>query len=76
VGITGTTYIPEELTEVLDNYLLWRETFWIKDLVREREIRKQDFVNARIKLRNRLHGLTANQYKDLFWGLFTNTIKR
>ncbi len=76
VALSGTTYIPEELTLTMDAYLLWRETFWIDKLIRERGSREQNYVNARITLRNRLRSLTASQWKDLFWGLFNQNPQR
>ena len=74
--IGGTTYIPEILTDVLDNYLLWKETYWLTQFVRERGDRKQEYINAKITLRGLLNSLSASQWKDLFWGLFTQDIKR
>ena len=61
---------------MLENYLLWKETFWIKDLVRERPLRKKDFDNERLRVRNVLNSLTASQWKDLLWGTFSQAPKR
>jgi hypothetical protein len=76
ISTTDTTYIPELFIETMDAYLLWKESFWIKDLVRERESRRQDYINARLQLRGFLNALTASQWKDLLWGTFTQTPKR
>lgn len=76
INISGTTYIPDILTQVLDNYLLWKETYWLTEFTRERESRKQDYNNEKLKLRFLLNSLSASQWKDLFWGLFTQTPTR
>ena len=76
ISITGVTYIPTLIVLMLENYLLWKETFWIKELVRERDSRKKDFDNERLRVRNVLNSLTASQWKDLLWGTFSQAPKR
>lgn len=76
VSLTGTTYIPDLFTEVLDNYLLFKETYWLTELTRERESRKRDYRDADLVLRNIINSLTASQWKDLIWGSFSQSPKR
>jgi hypothetical protein len=76
ISATGTTYIPDLLTETLDNYLLFKETYWISGLARERQIRQKDFENARLRVRNLLNSLTASQWRDVFWGSFRQAPSR
>jgi hypothetical protein len=76
IEISGTTYMPDMFTNTLDAYLLWKETYWMRDLVRERMPRQQDYVNERLRLRNYINSLTAKQWYDLIWGSFTQTPKR
>jgi hypothetical protein len=77
-GITanGTTYVSDLLTPVIDNYLLYVETFWLKDLVREREMRKKAYNDEVLKARNFVNALTYNQIRDLIMGTTTQGIKR
>lgn len=76
ISTTASTYIPEMLTPMVDSYLLWKETYWIPELLRERDMRKRDFTDERLRIRNVLNGLTASQWRDLFWGNITMTPKR
>ena len=77
-GITasGTTYVSDLLTPVIDNYLLYVETFWIKDLVREREMRRKAYNDEVLKARNFVNALTYNQLRDLIMGTTTQGPKR
>lgn len=76
ITVNGTTYVPDLLTPVIDTYLLYVETFWIKDLVRERESRKRDHKDEVLKARNFINSLTYDQLKDLFLGTFVQGPRR
>lgn len=76
IALNGTTYVPDLLTEVIDNYLLWKETYWIQELVRERKARQDDLKDANLKVRNVINSMSASQWRDLFWGSMTQTPKR
>jgi hypothetical protein len=76
VKTSGTTYMPDILSELLDNYLLFKESYWIPGLAREREMRKTDFEKERLRIRNLLNSLTSSQWNDLMWGLFSQNPKR
>ena len=76
VSITDTTYVPSLMIEMLHNYLLWKETYWDDKVRRERDMRKRDFDNERLRVRNVLNSLTASQWNDLFWGSFSQSSKR
>jgi len=76
ITVNGTTYIPDLLTPVIDTYLLYVESFWIKDLVKERESRKRDYRDEVLKARNFINSLTFDQLRDLFLGTFTQGLNR
>jgi hypothetical protein len=76
IVVSGTTYMPVMLIPMLDNYLLYKETFWIKELKAERVIREKTFDNERLKIRNVLNSLSASQWQDIFWGSFSQNPKR
>jgi hypothetical protein len=76
ITVNGTTYVPDLLTPVIDNYLLYVETFWLKDLVKERESRKREYDKEVLKARNFINSLTFDQLKDLFLGTFTQGPQR
>jgi hypothetical protein len=76
ISVVGATYIPILLIPMLDAYLLFKETFWIPEVMRERPMRQKDFDNERLRVRNVLNSLTASQWKDLIWGSFSQSPKR
>jgi hypothetical protein len=76
VSSTATTYVPEMLTPMIDNYLLVKETFWEKDLIRERQMRQKDFEDERLRIRNVINGMTTSQWQDLIWGSTSQNPKR
>jgi hypothetical protein len=76
ISATSTTYIPILIVPTLEAYLLWKESFWIPKVMRERPMRQKDFDNERLRVRNVLNSLTASQWKDIFWGSFSQSPKR
>jgi len=76
ISATEDLYVPTMLVLMIESYLLWKETFWIPELIRERESRKRDFDNERLRVRNVLNSMTASQWRDLFWGAITLGPKR
>jgi hypothetical protein len=77
-GITagGTTYVSDLIVPMIDAYLLWKETYWIKDLARERQLREKDYTNEVLKARNFVNALTYTQLHDLIMGTATQGPKR
>jgi len=71
VELTGTTYIPEFITPMLDSYMLWKSSYWIPTLVRERGMLEKDYKNAEAKIRNLINGMGYNEWKDLLLSLTT-----
>ena len=76
INADGDTYIPEMMTPMLDSYLLWKETYWLTPLVRERQGRERDYMNERMRVRNVLNAMTIAQFKDVFWGSVTQSPHR
>jgi hypothetical protein len=76
ISASETTYIPILIVPMLESYLLWKESFWIPELVRERPMRQKDFENERLRVRNVLNSKTASQWKDIFWGSMSQSPKR
>jgi len=71
VETSGTTYMPDFLTPALDSYLLWKSSYWIPTLVRERELLERDFLRAEMKIRNFINSMTYEQWRDLFLSMTT-----
>jgi hypothetical protein len=76
VTVDGTTYVSDLLTPVIDAYLLHKETYWIPELVRERQLRERDYTNEVLKARNFINSLTFNQLRDLLLASSTQSVKR
>jgi hypothetical protein len=76
IVVNGTTYVSDLIVPVIDTYLLYIETFWIKDLVREREMRRKAYNDEVLKARNFVNALTYNQLRDLIMGSTTQGPKR
>ena len=76
VEITGVTYVPEIITSLIHDYLLWKESYWIPELVRERPMREKAYEKTRLSLRNLLYGLTYNQLRDIILKTSSQSPKR
>ena len=77
-GLTvgSSTYVSDLLSTVLDAYMLWKETYWIPSLARERQLREKDYTNEVLSARNFVNALTYNQLRDILLGSFTQGLNR
>jgi hypothetical protein len=77
-GITanGSTYVSDLLSTVIDAYLLWKESYWLPNLARERQMREKDYTNEVLRARNFVNALTYNQLRDIILGETTQGMKR
>jgi hypothetical protein len=71
VEIAGVTYVPEFVTPMIDNYLLWKESYWLPELVRERQGREKDYTNSESKVRNLINAMGYNEWRDLLLSITT-----
>jgi hypothetical protein len=76
VETSGITEVPELLTPMFDAYMLWKSSYWLPGLVRERGALERDYTNARLSVRNLLNGMTFNQWRDLLLSTFSQAPKR
>jgi len=76
VAVTGNTLVPEFITPLIHNYLLWKETYWLKGLERERRDRERDFTNSRLSIRNLINAMTYNQWRDILLASSTQSPRR
>ena len=77
-GITasGTTYIPEFITPMLDAYMLWKSSYWMPALRKERELLERDFIRTEAKIRNLINSMTYAEWKDLLNSIATQSPQR
>jgi hypothetical protein len=76
IKATEETTIPTFLVPMLDAYLLLKETYWIPEVAREREIRDRDYWREKMKVRNLINSMTYNQWRDMFLGSYTQAPQR
>jgi len=76
IEATGTTYIPVLIIPMIDAYLLWKETYWIPNIAKEREAREKDYNKAELKIRNFINAMSYNQWRDLLLSITTQTAIR
>jgi hypothetical protein len=71
IELTGTTSVPEFITPMLDSYMLWKSSYWIPSLVRERQMLEKDYTNAENRARNLINAMDYNQWHDLLLSITT-----
>lgn len=76
IETSGVTTIPEFISPMIDNYLLWKETYWVKGLERERDMRERDYTNSELKIRGFINAMTYDQWRDLLMGINTQAPQR
>ncbi len=76
ISISGDTYISELIVPVINAYLLWKESYWIRDLIRERDMRERDYTKEVLKARNFINSMSFNQLRDIWLGTATQSVRR
>jgi hypothetical protein len=71
IEVAGTTYVPEFITPMLDNYMLWKSSYWIPTLIRERESLEKDYTKSELKIRNLINSMSYSEWHDLLLSLTT-----
>uniref|UniRef100_A0A6H1ZVC5 Uncharacterized protein n=1 Tax=viral metagenome TaxID=1070528 RepID=A0A6H1ZVC5_9ZZZZ len=65
IEMSGTTQVPELLTPLLDAYMLWKSSYWIPEMIRERQALEQDFTKVRLSTRNLINSMSYSAWRDL-----------
>jgi len=68
VETSGDTYIPEFITPLIDDYLLWKMAIMRGDLKSE-QLRERNFTRSELKIRTLINSMTYTQWSDLFASL-------
>jgi hypothetical protein len=76
IKATGDTEVPAFIAPMIDAYLLWKETFWKMDLVRERESRKSDYWREKMKIRDLINAMGKEEWLDIIYGSLTQSPQR
>jgi len=75
VTASGTTYLPEFITPMLDAYLLWKLSIMNGD-VRSEQLREKSFEKSELKVRGFINSMTYSEWSDLFASLTTQSPQR
>ncbi len=73
--VGGTTTVPDFITPVIHAYLLWKETIFLGDS-RNEDKREKSYDKEVLKARNLINSMSYNQWRDLFLGSFSQSVKR
>jgi hypothetical protein len=76
INANGETKIPAFIVPMIDMYLLEKETYWIPELARERQMRFDQYWKEKMKVRNLINAMSKDQWLDVFYGSFTQTPQR
>jgi hypothetical protein len=76
INASGETVIPAFVVPMIEAYLLERETYWIPELAREREMRERKFWSEKQKVRGLINAMSVEQWRDIFYSSFTQTAQR
>ena len=76
VTVSGTTYVSDLISPVIDSYLLWKETIWIPALARQELVREKTYDKEVAKVRYFINSLNFDQFRDLILGGATQAVTR
>jgi hypothetical protein len=76
INATGTTVVPVIIVSMIENYLLWKESYWLPEFTRERQMREADFWKEKMKVRGLINSMSEAQWRDLILSTSTQTIQR
>ncbi len=71
VEMTGTTYLPDYMTPVVDAYLGWKECFFEPRLERYAYEREKSYYNAENRARNLINAMSYSEWRDLLLSITT-----
>jgi hypothetical protein len=76
IKVLDETLVPAFFTPVIDAYLLWKESYWLPEFARERQMRYQDYWKEKRDVRDLINSMSVSQWRDIFYSSCTQTIKR
>jgi len=76
IEVSGTTQIPDMLIPLIDSYLLWKSSYWIPDLIKQRVALERDYTNTRLSIRNLINSMSYNRWRDVILAGFIQAPQR
>lgn len=71
IEVSGTTYVPIFVIPLVEDYLKWKECYWINGLERYAELREKNYTKTELKIRNLINAMTADEWHDLLLSITT-----
>jgi hypothetical protein len=73
IEMTGTTYVPDMVTPVIDAYLNWKDCFLDPRLERYAEQREKSYLDKENRVRNLVNSMSYDEWHDLLLSLTTQS---
>jgi len=71
IEVTGTTYVPDFISPVIDAYLDWKSCFLDIRLERYAAQREKSYLDRENRVRNLVNGMSYNEWRDLLLSITT-----
>ena len=71
IEISGTTYVPDMVSSVIDAYLQWKECFLDVRLERYAAIREKSYLDRENRVRNLVNAMSYSEWHDLLLSITT-----
>jgi hypothetical protein len=71
IELTGTTYVPDYCTPVIDAYLQWKDCFLNPGMERYVSERERSYLNAENRVRNLINAMSYEEWHDLLNSITT-----
>jgi hypothetical protein len=71
IEMTGTTYVPDMVTPVIDAYLNWKDCFLDPRLERYAEQREKSYLDKENRVRNLVNSMSYDEWHDLLLSITT-----
>ncbi len=76
IEMTGSTYIPDYCTPVIDTYLQYKECFLDTRLERYTALREKTYQNTENRVRNLVNAMSYDQWHDMLLSITTMSPQR
>jgi hypothetical protein len=76
IELSGSTYIPDYCTTVIDSYLEWKRSLLDERLMRFAESREKSYDKASLKMRNLINAMSYDEWRDMLLSITTMSPQR
>lgn len=76
IELSGSTYIPDYCSSVIDSYLEWKRSLLDERLMRFAESRERSYQNAENRIRNLINAMSYDEWRDILLSITTMSPQR